>query len=550
MIGLPDDAENELASHPHRRPTVAIIPPEAGPRYRRLLRALEEAVPVRFVGSTGAEIDSADAAIVFGGGRPRGLRAMPCLVLAGGDADVTPGSSFCVQIARSPGIDRMLRGRRLTEHRRRPPAPVATGAATEVLAVVGGAPVWVRDAAAGTETVSAQPAELRDGEFLRDHMMAGRFWGLLAIVLFLRRISSDGSETSRALRACFVIDDPNVRLSSYGYVRYPELARDAREHGYHVAVATIPLDLVLPGRRGLRVFREHRSHLSLVVHGNDHVHRELDRRRGGGEAERVITAAVERVRRFERRAGVRVERVMCPPHGACGPEALGALFRHGFLALAASRPFPWDAFSDHDRWRLGGWLPAQLTAGGLPVIPRLALGRGLDDLLFRAILELPIVLYCHHTDLRAGLEPFRTAAARVADLGDVEWTSLAAIARRNVVVCEQDGRATVTVYSRDARLRRPRAPAIHIEIPRRYGGGDVVQLSVDGDSYWLRTGSDGRAGITLPNAGGGTELHIRVDGPEPTTAATFGDWRPRAWPLARRAMTETRDRALPVFKRR
>ena len=37
---------------------------------------------------------------------------------------------------------------------------------------------------------------------------------------------------------------------------------------------------------------------------------------------------------------------MCPPHGGCSAQTLAALLRCGFLGLAASRPFPWDAFSD------------------------------------------------------------------------------------------------------------------------------------------------------------------------------------------------------------
>jgi hypothetical protein len=223
------------------------------------------------------------------------------------------------------------------------------------------------------------------------------------------------------------LDDPNVRFSSYGYLSFPELARDARACNYHVAVATIPLDLVAPGRGAVGVFRSFRPELSLVVHGNDHVHRELECSRNAAGAERVLASAVARVRRFERRTGIRIDRVMCAPHGGCSAELLAALFMCGFLGLAASRPFPWDGFADQRRWRLGGWLPAQLGGGGLPVIPRYSMSRNLDDLVFRAFLGQPLILYLHHADLRDGLEPLRAAARRVQDLGDARWMSLASI---------------------------------------------------------------------------------------------------------------------------
>lgn len=547
MTGLADDAEQGAHAAPQRLQTVAIIPGAARDRYRELLRALEEAFAVRFVGSTGSDAATADAAIVLPGGRRAGRDGIPCLILSGREGDAEPGSGFSVEMSRSAALDRVLRGQLLAEAGRPPPAPVAVSSGCDVLASAAGTPVWVRDAAGRVETASALPTELRHGEFLRDQLKAGRFWSLLPLVQFLRRIASDGLRPACVHRACFVIDDPNLRTSSYGYVRYPELVRDAREHGYHVAIATIPLDLILPGRGAARVFREHRAQLSLVVHGNDHVHRELERRRGANDADRMIAAAVARVRRFEQRAGVRVERVMCPPHGACSAETLTALHRQGFVALAASRPFPWDGFSDHHRWRLGGWLPAQLAACGFPVISRYLLGKSLDDLVFRAMLGQPLIVYCHHADLREGLEPLRATAERIAGLGKVEWSSLATIARGNAVVHEGDGLATVTVYSGDVRLRRPSAATVRIEIPRRFGSSDPVHLLVDGGTHRVRARPDGTAGIALANSPRGDELRIRIDPPEPTTAATLRDWRPRAWPLARRAMTETRDRALPLL---
>jgi hypothetical protein len=546
---LPDYDGQERRGGPPRR-TVAIIPGAARLRYSELLRALEEAYPVRFAGSSESDIDSADAAIAFPGERRPDRLRVPCLVLKGPREESEQGSSFTVEMSRCSALDRALHGQKLLENDARPPTPVAVDKGWQVLAVAAGKPIWARNDAEGMgcETASALPSELEDREFLRDHLTAGRFWSLLPIVHFLKKISSDLSETSQARRACFVIDDPNLRFSSYGYLSFPELARDARECDYHVAVATIPLDLLLPGRGAVSVFRSFRSELSLVVHGNDHVSRELERCRSAVEAERMILSATARVGRFEERSGIRVDRVMCPPHGGCSPETLAALFRCGFLGLAASRPFPWEGFADQRRWRLGGWLPAQLAGGGLPVLPRYPLSRNLDDLVFRAVLGQPLILYCHHADLRSGLDPLRAAAARVAELGDVRWMSLASITRGSALCREQDGVATVTLYSRDVRIPRPAVPTVRVEVPRVLGAGDRVRLVVDGESHDVQVGTDGGASVTLANLPTDNELRIQISAPGQVAAATIRDWRPRAWPLARRAMTETRDRTLPLVR--
>jgi hypothetical protein len=543
VTGLPEEEGQEAAADLAPRREVAIVPAGARRRRRELLAALEEAFSVRFVDAPGPDTR---AVVVLPGGTRPDLPGIPCLILTGADGE-EPGTAFEVRISRFAGLHRALRGQALTEGGRRPPAAVPVSGGAEVLAVAAGRPAWVREAD-GTEMASAAPAELGPGEFLRDHLTAGRFWSLLPLVELLRRVCAVRSRAPAPLRACFVIDDPNVRFSSYGYVSYPALARDAREHGYHVAVATIPLDLLLPGRRAVAVFRDNPGQLSLVVHGNDHVHRELGRSRGPEQADRLARAALARVGRFERRAGLRIERVMCPPHGACSAENLAALFRQGFAGLAASRPFPWDGFADHGGWRLGGWLPAQLAGGGLPVIPRYPLSRSLDDLVFRALLGLPLVLYGHQSDLRGGLEPLRAAASRAAALGEVEWTSLAGLARANAVVRERDGEATVTVYSRDVHLPRPQGERVRVEIPRRFGAVGPVLVTVDGQARSVAPEAGGAATVTFARRGDG-DLRIRIDPAEPPRAATLADWRPRAWPLARRAMTETRDRALPLLRR-
>lgn len=530
------------------RSVVAIIPGSARSRYSGLFDALEEAYPVRFAGSAESDLDGADAVIAFpGSGRPERLR-VPCLVLKRPEGNGEPQPSFMVEMSRCGALDRALHGQRLVENASTRPAPVVIERGARVLAAVEGRPVWSQTDADGAqhETASALPSELGERDFLRDHLTAGRFWSLLPIVHFLKKISPDVAEISRVRRACFVIDDPNPRFASYGYVSFPDLARDARECKYHVSVATIPLDLLFPGQRAVSLFRAFRSELSLVVHGNDHVHRELERCRSAIEAERMILSAAARVRRFEERAGIRIERVMCPPHGGCSPETLAALFRCGFLGLAASRPFPWEGFVDHRKWRLGGWLPAQLIASGLPVIPRYPLSRNLDDLVFRALLGQPLILYCHHDDLRTGAEPLRAAATRIAELGDVEWMSLASISKRNALCREQDDVATVTVYSRDVHIPRPTAATVRVEVPRAFGAGDVTRLLVDGAIH--EAPADGTASVVLSNARRRDDLRIQISAPGLVGAPTVGDWRPRAWPLARRAMTETRDRALPLIR--
>jgi hypothetical protein len=546
VTGLPDDGREELPGPRLRR--VAVVPGSGLESHRGLWGALEQAYPVTFVARRDDELGDVDAAICFPTQSVSERLRVPSLMLQRAD---TPRARapFTVAMSRSDELDRTLRTQRLLEGEAAAPAAVPVERDTDVLAAVEGKPIWVRNArAGGREIAAAVPEELDEREYLRDHLTAGHFWSLLPLVHFLKRLCGGMCDPARPIDACFIIDDPNPRLGSYGHVRFAELARDARELGYHVAVATIPLDLVLPGRRAAGVFRDHPGQLSLVMHGNDHVRRELERPGSSAEAGRIVRSATARVARFERGAGLRVERVMCPPHGACGAPMLGALFRWGFLGLAASRPFPWDAFSDHARWRLGGWLPAQLAGGGIPVVSRYLLTRNLDDLVFRAFLDQPLILYCHHSDLRDALHAVHAAVARAAEIGDVRWGSLASITRRNAVCTVRAGVATVGVYSRDLRIPRPRASTIRVEVPPIFGGSDPLPIVVDGRRYDVPAAIRGGYSFMADSDDAAAELRVRICGGGGADAGRFRDWRPSTWPLTRRVLTESRDRALPVVR--
>jgi len=326
-------------------------------------------------------------------------------------------------------LERPLRGRGLLEDRApgRSALPIASG--DSVLATVAGRPVWW-----GNENtdryVSVFPTEeLQEGETLREHLRAGRFMGLVPLLHFLRVLCPELNRSEEPLLASFVIDDPNLHWPSYGFIKYADLIRHASTHRYHVGLAMVPLDGWLVNRRAASLVRANSAFLSLLVHGNDHIARELGRLSTDRNAEPAVGQALRRVAGFERRSGVVVRRVMVPPHGACSEAALRAMFKLGFEAACMSNPYPW-----RDRLPapspLVGWRPVEMVAGGFPVLPRYHIDRPREELVFRALLRQPLILYGHHWDLAQGLEVLEQAAEDVNRLGDVRWGPLDWIAGR------------------------------------------------------------------------------------------------------------------------
>ncbi|HSZ68836.1 MAG TPA: hypothetical protein VK756_00600 [Solirubrobacteraceae bacterium] len=467
---------------------VGIVPAHEHTRRPRLWSALGDAYGVRFEGRADGATDGLDGVLVVGGeaaGRAGGATGeatredataaggaatsptgvVPRLLMAGEEQPDANTPPRALMFSRDPALSRPLHGARLSETHCA--ARALAGGVRDgevVLATLDGTPAWTRAARDGehgappTQRVACAPAELAAGEALRERLEPGRCLALLALAQFLGDLTGGataaargarGSGTTAAasaarapLQAAFLIDDPNLHRPRYGHLRYAELLRDAEAHGYHLAVAMVPLDGWFADPRVARMFRAGAARLSVCVHGNEHYGPELGRPRTVAEGVALGRRALRRVAAFERRTGVAVDRVMVPPHERIGEPMARALVACGFQALCTTRPYPWAVNSPELPWLtrpadagpLAAWRPADIVAGGLPVLLRADFARHpREDLVLRAFLGQPLILYGHHELLRDGPDALARAAAEIDALGEVRWGSLAEIARACVL---------------------------------------------------------------------------------------------------------------------
>lgn len=508
-----------------------------------LFAALEQSLPVRFEPRDVGDWDGLDAAVLLGAEQDGRRCPLPCLVLP---ADSAGGRPAEVELTTADPVARVLRGRRLLD--RDLPGTPGLGVAGQdtPLAIAGREVLWVQRAHAPRRFQSTlAPRELMPGEGLRDQLRPGRFLGLLPLVQFLRETAGEDPGGRPPLRACFVIDDPNLHAPRYGHIRYGDLLQHARRHGYHIAMASIPLDYWLVHGGTAELFREGSRHLSLTLHGNNHEGSELLRLRGEEAALASLAQALRRAEAFERRSRVAVSRVMCAPHEECSPTTMQAMFRLGFEGLAM------DPRRDHRgasrTGALGGWAPAQFLNGGLPVVPRYALPADVD-LALRAYLGLPLILYGHQQDLAGGLDVLADASAQVDALGNVEWLPLADIVRTNLEVRHRDGRLTVRVHTRRGQVSVPDAvDELVVEVPPAGRALDAV----------VRCGHQ-TAAVRLDGQG---TTRVAFEGPfepaaeiellpsDPIRAADVPRPTRRLQPIVRRVLTEGRDRLAPRGRR-
>ena len=513
---------------------VAVRPGSALDARPRLFAALAAAFGIRFR-AWGEGCDLPDAVVVLGAATPAELAQLGVPVFAA--LDGAPGDAEDVRVLDRCAVDRRVRAIVLAGERLGLPLE-ASDESAEVLAVAPSGPVWTRSRGRdAVHRVRVGLPELAPTEVLLEALSPRRALALLALVHFLRSLT--GRDRMPPVRAAFVFDDPNLRWRSYGFIDYGRLVNHADSHGYHAAMAMIPLDAGRPSPAALALFRQRPDRLSLVFHGNNHVKREL-MAQDDASAVALAAQALRRIGRFERRSGLDVDRVMTAPHGMCSPSVARALGAVGFDALCAIHPLPWSEQPPQDRL-LAGWDPAEF-AGGCAVIPRFTLDWTEAEIALRAFLGHPLIVYGHHQDVARGLDPLADAAARINRLGDVEWTSLGRVALGNYELRMSGDTALVRPFARRSTVALPdRASTLVVQPPR--GAGPALL-------GW----SPARGGPLVPfgaavecTPGRPYELTLRVAGAvDPSTVAPPA-WRP--WPVLRRAATEARDRALPMRRR-
>ncbi|HEV7804359.1 MAG TPA: hypothetical protein VGO80_00955 [Solirubrobacteraceae bacterium] len=524
-------------------PLVAVSPVSAFAGRSRLLAALEAAFDVRF-GSAGPGPGAAeppDALLVLTDGVPRACdleRSHGLPMFAVPASSRRPARAEDVVLRAEPAVDRRMRSVVLPGHAAT--GPLADLEHETVLAETASGAAWtcLREQPASQRVTAALP-ELSPHEVLRDLLISPHVLALVALTHFLRGLAGPDARAQPRVRATMLFDDPNLRRPTYGFIDFARLVEHGDEHGYHAAMAMIPLDSSLPHGATAALFRRRADRLSLVVHGNNHIKRELSAPQTSADAISLAAQALRRVSRFEKRHRVKVDRVMTPPHGLCSSNMTRALGIVGFDALCALHPLPWREGSPPQRL-LAGWDAAEF-AGPCAVIPRMPLFASSADIALHAFLGHPVVLYGHHEDLADGLEPLQRAAERVNAVGDIEWASMGEIAFGNYVLRMEGRRAVVRAYSRRVRVELPAGAGTLTLLAPRDAASHFVGWSVD--DVHIAAFGDSLA------CGGGRTVTIRLHpigeiDPAVVDAPPF-----RPWPVLRRAATELRDRTLPLRTR-
>lgn len=429
----------------------------------RLREGMVNLTPVSFVSCADLAECRDGEAILSLSGDDEVIRKLPpgnirCFHLAGAAWRQGAGlGGSSIEFAQSERLDKRLRGRALVHK----PIPGYSGLriepGDEILARCGGNPVWVKRARPNlsSDVVSVPLPKLATGDILFDHFHRSRFFQVLPLLHFLREVTADTGWDNPPLRACLMLDDPNLHWPSYGFLRYEKLLDEAKSRGFHVAFATVPLDAWVSHPAAVSLFRRHPDQFSLLAHGNDHSKHELSRGRTEKDYLRLAAQSLRRIDHLEKTTGLHVSRVMAPPHGACTDGSLAALLATGFEGVCAATNLLRKG-NPRLHHACFGLKLAEIATGSAPVIPRFKLDSSCENaIVISAFLNRPIIPVGHHHTAVDGLDLLSHTAEVVNSLGDVRWRSPEAILRSNFRTFREDTTLWIEPYSSRIKLIVP-----------------------------------------------------------------------------------------------
>ncbi len=446
-------------------------------------------------------------------------------------------------------VPQALRGRAVATGGQVCASDLPATAVGDVLAESEHGPVWraVRVSNGWHHTSGmALPLVGPDDRFF-DHVTEYRFGAWVPVLVFLRSLLGEDAWPTPPLRACFMFDDPNLRWPTYGYADYAKLAADAWRHRYHISFATVPLDGWSTSGRAAHHFLGKNAPLSLLVHGNNHKHRELAAFSEPGASLPMLAQAWRRIHRLERKTGVCVSRVMAAPHGACSEAAMGDMARLGYSgacvssgSLANTNPGrPWLP-------RLG-FGPAEWIAG-LPVLNRFRIARNNQNrILLSALLGQPIIPVGHHQDLAEGVGLLGELADFINGLGQVSWCDMESMVGLGYSTKREGSRLRIRSYSRRWQFRVPEeCNSVSVEFPHADGSAEEgLECLIDGKQGSAFETYQGEDIAVLPGA---VVNCVRLH-PLRISPSQLPDPPKELWPLGRRILAEGRDRILPLLGR-
>ena len=304
--------------------------------------------------------------------------------------------------------------------------------------------------------------EISENYVLLDEFCDFRFMSLLPIFFFLSECLGIQQFKPVRLRACCIVDDANLRMPRYGYMKYADIVDSAQLNNYHLAIGMVTIDYKKIGQKALNIFQKNNNYLSVLMHGKNHLREEMCVSRPKQERMVMLEQALWRMNNFINKTDLKLTRTMVFPHDRASKKTLSFIRKSGFQAVFKQYAFPDDPKS---RYRtihpLFEMFPSENTIEGLPIINRHSLEAHYSyhnwyhKILFHAWLGKPIIPWTHHYFFKNGLGELEKKIAYINKHISPKWTDIYGIVKGNYTIAHRNNHVYINLYSNTLNIDVP-----------------------------------------------------------------------------------------------
>lgn len=307
---------------------------------------------------------------------------------------------------------------------------IASPGIAEAIMVQGQAPVFAhtRLAACSLFLLTDAPIPAVHEEIASANTRGGVYERLIPLLIYLRSAFGKACWHGLDRTARVIIDDPLLKRR-YGCLDFERLASTLRRTGSGVTVAFIPWNYRRTRAQMTSTFGA-TSHLSVCIHGCDHIDNEFGRR-GAETLAQKAKLAMQRMEMHQARTRIPFEKIMVFPQGRFATAAAEALRANSYLAAVDSACLAADGPTSRT---VADLLRPAVMFHGFPIFKR-HYPRHLIDFALDLFLGKPALAVEHHAYFSDGGASFE---GLVRDLHRLEpnlrWPSLTSQLTRSCFV--------------------------------------------------------------------------------------------------------------------
>jgi len=313
------------------------------------------------------------------------------------------------------------------------------------------------------------------------------FAKIAPLMMFIRYCSGERGWHALHYYANFTIDDPWLR-QPYGYLDYAALLTEMNKHHFHTTIAFVPWNYDRSWPEVVSIFRNNPDKYSIVIHGNNHDHKEFTNYRKKSFDHQVanLKQALIRMDKFQDLTGIAYDKVMIFPHSIAPEKTIGALKKYNYLATVNSLNYPMDTIPIANKPE--DLRTVTMSFEGFSSVQRISTDAQITDayIAINQFLGNPLLFYNHAEYFSKGINAFDSIADRVNKREPTtKWSGLGNIARHLYAVkLRDDSNYDVLAFSNNICLDNSINRKIVYYIQKEESGGQEIQsVTVDGESH-------------------------------------------------------------------